>query len=52
MYASLISDFCFFTFLELLLVCILDKRVYGFLELSLSLCSQLQHPGSTIMHLR
>lgn len=39
-------------FLELLLVCILDKKADDFLELSFSLCSQLQHPGSTIMWLR
>lgn len=39
-------------FLESLLVSFLDKGVEGFLELSPSLCSQLQHTGSTIMLLR
>lgn len=39
-------------FLESLLVFILDKRFYVFLELGPSLCSELEHTGSTIMQLR
>lgn len=52
MCASVISDFCFFTFFGVIVSLILDKRVYGFLELSPFLSSPLQHTGSTIMQLR